>query len=198
MKGSFMQYHNGEYSYVTVTEAMASVPVNGTTGAFSDELCAWPTLWSVGNTTLEAGWISSAGTANATTTFIYSRPTSGSISNDASGVCALQIETDDLTLLNTPFSVPGSVPCCVYNFTYSNSLRAAINGTAYLVLHNGIGQTVYITSTTIWVDPAFYESQIVAVRALPAGTYNATIFVLSSNGYAISNSTAFELSVPTY
>jgi hypothetical protein len=37
---------------------------------------------------------------------------------------------------------------------YSNSLRVAASGTAYLVLHNGIGQTVYMTNATVWVDPA--------------------------------------------
>src|SRR5580658_4160857 len=54
--------------------------------------------------------------------------------------------TDDWTLLKTPNYVPATVSCCAYNVTYRNNLNVAVKGTAFLVLHNGIGQTVYITS----------------------------------------------------
>jgi hypothetical protein len=197
MKGLVMQYGNGGYSYVTVPEAKATIQVNDTTGTFSDELCAWPTLWNQGLTTLVGSWVGPEGVANATTSFAYSRPTDGSASNITAGACALQIEQDDLTLLNVPLNVPGDVPCCSYNFTYNNNLRVAATGTTYLVLHNGLGQTLYIANTTVWVDPAFYESQIVSVRGLPPGTYNATIFVVSSSGCTISRTTTFEIVVPT-
>jgi hypothetical protein len=188
---------NGEYGYVTVTEAAASIPVNPSSGSFSTELCAWPTLWYEGSTTVTGSWVGSGGAANASTTFAYFTPVGGSISNDAAGACSSQPNVDDLTLRNAPVYVSADVPCCTYNFTYSNEMSVVESGTAYLVLHNEFGQTVYMNNTSVWADPAFYGSQTVSVRGLLPGTYKANIFVVSSSDYALSNSTTFELTVPT-
>lgn len=190
-------YSNGEYGDFPVTEAVESTPVNATSGSFSTELCAWPTLWIPGSTTVTGSWVGPDGAANASTTFNYFPPETGSVTNDTAGACSSQPNLDDLMLRNLPFNVSADIPCCTYNFTYGNSLSVAESGTAYLVLHNGLGQTVYMNNASVWVDPAFYASQTVSVRGLLPGTYQANIFVVSSSVYALSNLTTFELTVPT-
>jgi len=175
----------------------ASSLVNSTTGTYRYTLCA-DVAWPVGGYTLVGEWASAGFSANATTTFNYGAPIAAAAAlNGASAACApLVPKTNDWKLLDTPNYVSTAGQCCGYNITFRNDLNESVTGTVNLVLRNGLDQTVYMTTMTVHIGPAFYASQYGWVSGMPAGTYYATIFAVSSSGCAIASSKSFVLTVP--
>ena len=179
-----------------VTYASATAQVDGPTGAFSYTLClggeGWP-VWPADAYTLEGVWAGMGETANATSSFDYSVP----LSSSSGAACPpLTGGTHALTLLNAPGDVPITGGCCAYNITYSNNLSLPVTGIAYLDLHNGFGQTVYIASSPLGIGPASHGSILSLVSTVSSGKYEATIFVVSPEGFAISGATSFLVTIP--
>jgi hypothetical protein len=65
-------------------------------------------------------------------------------------------------------------------------------GIVFLVAHNAISQTVYISSATILLPPNDNVTVYPLVFGFPSGTFlNSTIFVESPSGVALSSSSIF-------
>ena len=73
--------------------------------------------------------------------------------------------------------------------TFENHLGVAVLGIVIMVLHNDHGQTVYYSTATINITRGFYGTAYAAEVGVQPGIYNATIFAISTQGLAISNST---------
>ncbi len=73
--------------------------------------------------------------------------------------------------------------------TFQNHFNSTVLGLALLVLHNNLGQCVYITTSTISLTPDQYGTVYLVISGVNPGQYSATIFVMSQGGVAISNST---------
>jgi hypothetical protein len=83
-----------------------------------------------------------------------------------------------------------------YNSTYINHLNTTVRGSVYLVAENSVGQTVYYSECVLTLEAFATGSCANVVIGLPAGTYNASVFVVAKSGIAISNSTSVAFTWP--
>src|SRR5579863_6589607 len=73
---------------------------------------------------------------------------------------------------------------------YHNGFNSSVEGTVYFVMHNQLGQTVGIDSTTTTVAPGGNATLNPGVFGLlPPGNYSAYVFATNAAGVAISNET---------
>ena len=73
---------------------------------------------------------------------------------------------------------------------YRNNLNASVLAIVLWVVHNNIGQTVGFGAATIDLAPGANATANPTIYSLPSGTFNSTIFAISTSGVAVSNSTS--------
>ncbi|MDA4118745.1 MAG: hypothetical protein OK455_10430 [Thaumarchaeota archaeon] len=73
-----------------------------------------------------------------------------------------------------------------FQITFHNDLTVSVFGIVMVVLHNGLGQTVYYTTATTTLTRLGIGPVYAAVVGVPAGSYNATFFAMDSSGVGIS------------
>jgi len=78
---------------------------------------------------------------------------------------------------------------------YQNNINVTIAlGVVYLVLHNGMGQTLYIkVGTTSNVPSSTNSTAFVVLYNVPSGTYSATFFATLPSGTAMSLPTSVSI-----
>ncbi|HEV2390673.1 MAG TPA: hypothetical protein VGS04_08120, partial [Nitrososphaerales archaeon] len=81
--------------------------------------------------------------------------------------------------------------------SFTNNSNAPVTAFAYAVVHNGLGQTVDISTATLNnVAAGGSASAFNVLFGLAPGTYSVTIFVTSSAGTAISTSSTVSVTIP--
>ena len=88
--------------------------------------------------------------------------------------------------LSSPITVVDLGPYQALNATFSNTLDINLTAVVFAVLHNQIGQTVYVGTDTLTLEPGQAANAYV-IATIPKGTYNGTIFVLNVNGTSVSS-----------
>jgi hypothetical protein len=89
------------------------------------------------------------------------------------------------------------IGCCqTAQIDYGNNYNASILGLGIIVLHNGMGQTVYTNVGTANVTAGGTQLLYDVISGVPAGSYNATFFAIASSGVAISNTTTVAITLP--
>jgi hypothetical protein len=74
----------------------------------------------------------------------------------------------------------------------SHAQACDYSGIVFLVAHNTISQTVYISTATVLLPPSQNVTTSPLVFGFPPGTtLNSTIFIDTFSGVAISSSTTF-------
>ncbi len=103
--------------------------------------------------------------------------------------------TDTWTLVNQPSIIPlGSFMGA--QAVYRDNSNATVIGIVIMTLHNGVGQTVYYTATSLTLAPGGNATAYEVVSGLPSGNYNATFFATTPNGVAISLPTTTVVTLP--
>jgi hypothetical protein len=75
---------------------------------------------------------------------------------------------------------------------YANNLSVAETGIVYTVIHNSVGQTVSMQTTTITPGAGQALTAFFVVSMfLSSGTYKATVFVVTTGGVSISSTSTF-------
>lgn len=103
------------------------------------------------------------------------------------------------TLTFTAVAPPSILPICTglcMQVTYKNNLNFSNTGIVYTVIHNSIGQTSSIQTATITPaggqdSTAFFQVSF----GLSSGTYNATVFVTTVGGVAISETSTIGFTI---
>ena len=76
---------------------------------------------------------------------------------------------------------------------YRNDIPSRLNGLVYLVVHNGAGQTVYLSSAAVTTEAGGEVTATLPTQGVPLGTYNASVFTVDASGVALSQSVSFSL-----
>jgi len=69
--------------------------------------------------------------------------------------------------------------------TFANQSPSQVNGSVYVALHNGLGQTVAIASSPILAAAGTSASTAIFLN-VPFDSYTADVFVVDGSGVAIS------------
>ncbi len=95
--------------------------------------------------------------------------------------------TDTVTMLNPPTYIA----CCdAWQLNYKNNLDSAVEGIVFAVVHNRAGQTVFYQTATIRPGPGQNVTTYFALyQGLSGGSYNASFFVITPSGVAVSSTT---------
>jgi hypothetical protein len=111
----------------------------------------------------------------------------------------------EVSYLSSPFSLgiqtlkivagPGvNIPRATVAIAYMNNARYSLTGTVYLVVYNAIGQAVYYSTATVNPMGGEVVMAYLMTNGLSPGAYAASVFVISRNGVAISDSSSFSFS----
>ena len=76
---------------------------------------------------------------------------------------------------------------------YRNEVPANLTGLVYFVVHNPVGQAVYLSTSKVALAPGANFTATLTAEGLPHGSYNATVFVEDSGGVAMSEPESFAL-----
>jgi hypothetical protein len=99
-------------------------------------------------------------------------------------------QAGDWTLVKGPtLSYGGDNP--VVEATYTNNLNFTVTGISFLMIHNGVGQTIAYSTATLIPPGGGNATAYNVVFGLPPGTYHATVFVTSVSWVALSGSSSF-------
>jgi hypothetical protein len=79
--------------------------------------------------------------------------------------------------------------------TFLNNVNTTTLGLVLLVLHNSVGQTVYITAGTANVASGANSTAYDVIYAVPSGTYTATFFAELPSGTAMSVPTTISITL---
>ncbi len=81
--------------------------------------------------------------------------------------------------------------------TFANNVQGCnYSGIVFLVAHNTIGQTVYISTATVFLPPSQNVTVYPFIFGLPPGTtLNSTIFMTTFGGSPLSLSTTFVFTI---
>jgi len=79
---------------------------------------------------------------------------------------------------------------------FRNNLDSNVTGIVLWVVHNEVGQTVGIGSTTLQLSAGANATANPIIYNLAPGTYNSTVFAIASNGVEISTSTVLLFTLP--
>jgi hypothetical protein len=105
--------------------------------------------------------------------------------------------TSAWTIIGSPIlaSISGLPPTAKAN--YQNNLNVSIAlGFVYVVLHNSVGQTIFVNvGTTTNVAVSKNSTVSVAIFNVPTGTYSATFFAVLPSGTAISVPTTVQITL---
>ena len=100
----------------------------------------------------------------------------------------------DFTVVKGPsFAFGGTNP--FVQTTYRNNLDVQVYGIAWLVIRNGVGQTVAYSTATIVPTAGGNATAFDVVFGLPPGTYYATAFVTSVSRIALSDSSSLKFTI---
>jgi len=103
-------------------------------------------------------------------------------------------KASDWTLLKGPALVFGG-DSPVVKATYANNLDVGVTGIMWLVIHNGVGQTISFSTGTLSPAGGGNPTGTDVVFGLTPGTYNATVFVTSVSFIALSGSASFNFTI---
>jgi hypothetical protein len=102
---------------------------------------------------------------------------------EVSYVSSPSMGTETLQLVGRP-AIDRVVPGVTV--TYRNNLPFDLAGTVHLVVHDDLGQAVYISSATIAPSPDAQVTATLSAKGVPQGLYNASLFVMDERGVALS------------
>lgn len=102
--------------------------------------------------------------------------------------------TGDWTFVGAPkVSNLGVAPAAASTFV--NHLDVPVLAVVMMVMRNSAGQMVSYSTATVDIAPGSLGTAYNAEFGLPFGTYNATIFAMTTGGVAISNYTSISFPV---
>jgi len=185
---------------VGIVVASASSPVSTATGAYSTSISAGscPSAdWFSGTYDVVAVWEGEGQTANASASFGYVVPvvSVGLVSTCVGGPENWSLASPPIYCVdahpNGCFVTPGMIYA-----NFRNNLDSNVTGIVLWVVHNEVGQTVGIGSTTLQLSAGANATANPIIYNLAPGTYNSTVFAIASNGVEISTSTVLLFTLP--
>lgn len=78
---------------------------------------------------------------------------------------------------------------------YQNNLNVTELGIVFMVIHNSVGQTVYITTATASIASGANSTTYDVVYGVPSGSYTATFFAMLPSGTAMSTPTSVQITI---
>jgi len=79
---------------------------------------------------------------------------------------------------------------------FRNNLDSNVTGIVLWVVHNEVGQTVGIGSTTLQLSTCGHAAADPIIYNLGPRTYNSSVIAIASNGVEISTSTVLLFTLP--
>ena len=108
------------------------------------------------------------------------------VANACAGDCWVQISVPTYGPLNSNPS---------FAVSYGNLSNITITGIVFMVIHNSIGQTVFISTATLQLGSDDSGTAYPVAFGLLPGQYQATFFVTQPSGVAISTSSTASFTV---
>ncbi len=104
--------------------------------------------------------------------------------------------TNGLTILGQPsVSVLNGNPTAKANYQNTNNVTLTL-GLIFIVLHNSVGQTVYVQVATISnLAPNANSTAYVVIYGVQSGTYTATVFAELPSGTSMSVPTSVSITL---
>ena len=78
---------------------------------------------------------------------------------------------------------------------YQSNLNVTVLGVVFLVVHNSLGQTVYISTATASINAGKNSTAFAVIFGVPSGAYSATFFATLASGTAMSVPTSIPLTL---
>jgi len=78
---------------------------------------------------------------------------------------------------------------------YRNDVPYHLNGLVYLVVHNAVGQTVYLSTAAVTPTAGGEFTATLPTPGVLLGVYNASVFAVDASGVAVSQSVSFSLAL---
>jgi len=107
---------------------------------------------------------------------------------------ALPLTTQTFTLTSPPTQCTLNGSPCI-KATFANNSNSTMLVIAFGVLRNTLGQMVYYTAGTVTPGAGQNGTVYLAISGVPTGSYNATVFVVTTNGVGISTSSSIQVSI---
>ncbi len=111
---------------------------------------------------------------------------------EVSYLSPLSMGTQTLRLVVGPVV---SAPGAIVEVGYKNNAPYSLSGTVYFVVHNSIGQTVFYSTAAVHPMGGEIVMAYLATSGLPHGEYTASVFAISTNGVAISETSSISYSL---